>query len=444
MVDISRDFSKDEQNAVKDIVFNAALPPAKKAVDPSAKFATAPTTNTGDALAADTSAVGAKGPIKHRSASMQFRAGADVIKLLIEGANIRKAFETNKSTTLPADAEGLLSVETEDDVRSVDELQPKTSATVTPSASLHKLHKVSSAVMALTKGKEGKGIASLLKKMNMQVSIPTAATDGAMAGVTMAASASTDSLTSSATNAAADGKKVGGLGNIHNLVDTMFRKRTASGDAAAKGDGAGTESEPSLSLAPSFASIATVSSIRTEADEFYRPPISFPLTRFHDEAVQQRRKAEAEALAAQQTLASLMPRGDTSTETAGDLSDEGGEDIMLTSMRPSGPIAVAAPAQQAVPPAVKVFAHAQRTGTEGQSMLHLLRACMDEADQDHSHGEAHAASRKLPGFGPYGSPFGSPLRPAPPTEPLIEQGGMLQRLRHVPKPDYQAPHVVYF
>jgi hypothetical protein len=232
------------------------------------------------------------------------------------------------------------------------------------------------------------------------------------------------------------------------MVDAIFKKRSSSEDAAAN---FATGSEPNLSLAPSFATLATVSSLGSlgavsEKDEdvenFYRAPIAFSLTRFHDEALQREQAAAvSQAQIDEQPLLLRIPSPDLLLRES-DASDASREDIMLSSMYPTGGDAIHAPPAAPLPPAARVFQQAERLSAEGTSMLHLLRACIQQdtaaADLPVFDSLAPVAPR---GFEALHSPDRSALRGA---EPRVEPGGMLEALRRRPKPDYQANQEVYF
>jgi hypothetical protein len=469
IAEISQDLTEEEKLAVKEIVFSSALAPtkSKKPAESAKGIASAKNTESARPEAAQNAPAESGKSRIHRTATMRFRAGAEVIKLLAEGASLQKlAALQHARPVVEAVAEGSEHTASTATIASAASVATPGSpappaGTTAPGENLKKLHKVSSMVMEMTQGKKGKGIASLLKKMNMQVNSHKAEQSAALADggpvLMMTPSGSGTSLPGRDVMSPGGARPPGGsLSGIHNMVDAIFKKRSASEDAAAQLAPGG---EPNLSLAPSFASLATVSSLGSlgtvsEKDEavenFYRAPIAFSLTRFHDEALQREQAAAAAmgvaAIHAQHDEQPLLLRTSPDFLRESDLSDASREDVLLSSMYPTGvehAPAHAIPPAAPLPPAARVFQQAERLSTEGSSMLHLLRACIQ---QDTAAAAEHPAfDSPVPvaprGFEVLHSPDRSAMRGG---EPRVEPGGMLEALRRRPKPDYQANQEVYF
>jgi hypothetical protein len=449
IADISAELTEEEKSAVKEIVFTSALPPSRKSAGAKAE----PGGDKQD-LSGKDDATGSGRRKSHiqRTATMRFRAGAEVIKLLAEGANARMLAELHQrqargSSDPPSqgvESAALNNSESAATISTVDSI-PAVSAGVVQSehgVALQRLHKVGSAVMELTEGK--KGIASLLKKMNLQLgsnksaSLPAVQEEGGSPGGRQLGGS--DSVNSLGSGSSAVSAARAGISDMHNVVDAIFKKRpfsTASGQLQQH------DAEPNLSLAPSFASLATVSSaasLRSEPTEFCRPPVNFSLSRFHDEAVRRGQEEQAKHEAAPQLLQS-PPLSILTSEA--ELSDEGGEDVMLFSMRPAGQTQGAGGQTVAsLPPAVRVLQQVGQHTSEDTSMLQLLRACVQDSETAAAlptpHAEFMQPAHGL-GFQALHSPTGRE-----PAEPAVERGGMLEVMRRRPKPDYQAEHESFF
>jgi hypothetical protein len=451
IADISAELTEEEKSAVKEIVFTSALPPSRKSAGAKAE----PGGDKQD-LSGKDDATGSGRRKSHiqRTATMRFRAGAEVIKLLAEGANARMLAELHQRqargssdpASLGVEAAALNNSESAATISTVDSISAvPASAGVAQSehgAALQRLHKVGSAVMELTEGK--KGIASLLKKMNLQLgsnksaSLPAVQEEGGSPGGRQLGES--DSVNSLGSGSSAVSGARAGISDMHNVVDAIFKKRPFS---TASGQPQQHDAEPNLSLAPSFASLATVSSaasLRSEPTEFYRPPVNFSLSRFHDEAVRRGQEEQAKHQAAPQLLQS-PPLSILTSEA--ELSDEGGEDVMLFSMRPAGQTHGAGGQTEAsLPPAVRVLQQVGQHTSEGTSMLQLLRACVQDSETAAALPTPHAASMQPAhglGFQALHAPAGRG-----PAEPAVERGGMLEVMRRRPKPDYQAEHESFF
>lgn len=431
---------------MKEIVYLSALPPSKKAsvsvINGDQEQVSAQSGESEAVIAEHAAAVGGGKGRVHRTATMRFRAGAEVVRLLAEGANARKLAELRGQQdrgTAAADAleqeSALIASDSAATLLTVDSsgaLPPALEAAIPREALQKKLHRVSSAVMELAAGK--KGISSLLQKMNMHLDPEKQATSAGAAeegreseaappGLGVSDSiAGLGSMVSAATVTSVGAKT--GLANIHNVVDAIFRKRSSS-NASAAGTG-----EPDLLLAPSFASLGTVPSAASlyQGGGFSRPPVEFKLSRFHDEAT----RPTPPPLSVDRSTERLPRR----SLEGDDLCGDGGEDVFLSSMRPS-----VSEAGILVPPAVRVLQQAQQlTGSgEGGSMLQLLRACVQTAEPS-----AASPDRGLPARPMQLGYSSSAGRGRAYEEPAIEPGGVLEALRRRPKPDHQAEREVYF
>lgn len=458
-MELSHTLSKEEQGALKNVVRGSTLPALhyETPTAPTQNDKTAPTqtklaagasafntaTNTsttdeagrnnGDAAVAGVTAP----PGMHKSASMKrFKASAEVIKMMLDGAAAGSA---------SSDANNLT---TENPTAATSTNSASATATGGENIPLEDRARVHRVLNALAKKNNDKVVAGLFKKLNLQLN--NSASSGTLGekadpsgedrrlskdSPAVSNTNSTASLHAAASNDSAPDKELSG---IKNMMDMLFQEKDTDPHPRKEMKAASSflsllgASKSDTNSTENVNNRRSASTVHAEAEEFYRQPVTAPLSRFHDEKIKQNSPQKIRFADSRDHASAGRQRAASSDEE---------EEIVL-----SGPATQSAHQhqQEAVPTGVRVFESASQHAHQHVSMLQLLRQAMTEEESKES-----SSVIPIDPFPPRAAEARSffPAGGANQSNQLesgIERGGMLESLRSRPKPDYQQPRDVYF
>ena len=411
-----------------------------------------------------------------RTASMKFRAGVEIIRLLTENAHkTQKSTEENtiKPNSMDNNTNSTNNTDTTTTVQEEEVVVPIVEKKEEiKEKEINKLHSVSNTILTkIIKSKEKTDIVSILDKMKQQI---TSSTENPNNPIN---SNSINIITDKVINNIENKKELNN--NIHNIIDEIFQKRTNTE----------TSQELSLSLVPSNATITTIHSDITtntnattatnnyrnkEIIDFYRPIVEFPLSRFHDDKVLQQQKQQENE---NESNMKLDRYNKDYIRESNEWSDAGREeDDLLLAMNPNidkehgKKITTNAVAASEIQRSNKGAKHsiilnhdllAEKYNPKNTSMLSLLRNYMNDVEIDNNHSNINnstttpmqhsiddSQSRNLSYYNQSSSSFPSPSKSYhnngqnnpnnKELSPHIERGGMLDNLRRQPKPDYHS------
>lgn len=409
-----------------------------------------------------------------RTASMKFRAGVEIIRLLTENShNTQKSSEENiiKPNSVDNNANSTNNADTTTTVQEEVVVPIVEKKEEIKEKEINKLHSVSNTILTkIIKSKEKTDIVSILDKMKQQIASSTENPNNPIN------SDSNNIITDKVINNIENKKELNN--NIHNIIDEIFQKRTNTE----------TSQELSLSVVPSNATITTIHSDITtntnattatnnyrnkEIIDFYRPIVEFPLSRFHDDKVLRQQKQQEKEYESNMTLDRYNK---DYIRESNEWSDGGREeDDLLLAMNPNidkehgRKIKTNAAAESEIHRSNKGAKHsilnhdllAEKYNPKNTSMLSLLRTYMNDVEIDNNHSNINnstktpmqpsiddSQSRNLSYYNQSSSSFPSPSKSYhnngqnnqnnKELSPHIERGGMLDNLRRQPKPDYHT------